>query len=82
MSKIQDLEDAQEFVDEYENIIDTMNDLYDNTNNKVLKQEVFELISVFEEDYKEEKENSEEIIDKSENEELDYQNYEYERSRI
>ena len=51
MSKAQDLEDMQEFVDEYENIKDKLEDLLDDTTNEDLKEELNGLISALEEDY-------------------------------
>ena len=82
MSKAQEIEDCQEFVDEYENISDTLQNLYDDINNKELKKEVFELLSVLEEDYKQQKEEDEEFLEKCEDEEIQYMNNEFERSRL
>lgn len=81
MSKAQRIEDAQEFVDDYENIIDTLNGLVDDLQNKALKQEIFDLIGVVEEDFKEEKEEREKILLEAEEEEERYMNREYESSR-
>lgn len=38
MSRAQDLEDMQEFVDEYENIKEKLEDLLDDTTNEDLKE--------------------------------------------
>lgn len=69
MSKAQDLEDMQEFVDEYKNIKNKLENLLDDTNNKDLKEEINGLISALEEDYQEQYQDFTERIDKLENEE-------------
>lgn len=71
MSKAQDLEDMQEFVDEYKNIKNKLENLLDDTNNKDLKEEINGLISALEEDYQEQYQDFTERIDKLENEEED-----------
>lgn len=71
MSKTQDLEDMQEFVDEYKNIKNKLENLLDDTNNKDLKEEINGLISALEEDYQEQYQDFTERIDKLENEEED-----------
>ena len=40
MTKAQELEDMQEFIDDYENIHNQLEDLIDDINNKELKQEI------------------------------------------
>lgn len=69
MSKTQDLEDMQEFVDEYENIKDKLEDLLDDTTNEDLKEELNGLISALEEDYGERNQNFIERINELEDEE-------------
>lgn len=69
MSKAQDLEDMQEFADEYKNIKNKLENLLDDTNNKDLKEEINGLISALEEDYQEQYQDFTERIDKLENEE-------------
>lgn len=76
------MEKAQDFIDEYDNIHETLQDLYDDTHNKQLKQEIFELISVLEEDYKEQREEAEQIVQEEAEKELEYMNWEFERSRV
>ena len=71
MSEAQDLEDMQEFVDEYKNIKNKLENLLDDTNNKDLKEEINGLISALEEDYQEQYQDFTERIDKLENEEED-----------
>lgn len=71
MSKAQDLEDMQEFVDEYKNIKNKLENLLDDTNNKDLKEEINGLISALEEDHQEQYQDFTERIDKLENEEED-----------
>lgn len=71
MSEAQDLEDMQEFVDEYKNIKNKIENLLDDTNNKDLKEEINGLISALEEDYQEQYQDFTERIDKLENEEED-----------
>lgn len=82
MNKVQELEDAQEFVDEYENIHDTLESLIDDTNNKELKQEINDLLSSFEEDYKELKKEAEERIYELEEEEERALEREYDLVRL
>ena len=69
MSRAQDLEDMQKFVDEYETIKDKLEDLLDDTTNEDLKEELNGLISALEEDYQEQYQDFIERIDKLENEE-------------
>lgn len=82
MSKVQELEDMQEFIDDYENIHNQLEDLIDDTNNKELKQEINELLSVFEEDYHQQKEDFEERVYKLENEEEQALSREYNLVRL
>lgn len=82
MNKETILENAQEFIDEYENIKETLESLIDDTNNKELKQEINELLSVFEEDFKPEYEEQLQIAQDIEEEEQKALNEEYERSRL
>lgn len=82
MSKAQELEDMQEFIDEYENIKETLESLIDDTNNKELKQEINELLSVFEEDYQQQKEDFEARVYKLENEECQALAREYDLVRL
>lgn len=69
MSKAQDLEDMQEFIDEYANIKDRLENLLDDTNNKDLKEEINGLISILEEDYGEQNQACIEKVQKLEDEE-------------
>lgn len=71
MSKVQDLDDMQEFVDDYENIQSTLESLLDDTNNQNLKNEVNEFINSLKEDYKNQNQDFLERISKLENEEDD-----------
>lgn len=71
MSKVQDLDDMQEFVDDYENIQSTLKSLLDDTNNQNLKNEVNEFINSLKEDYKNQNQDFLERISKLENEEDD-----------
>lgn len=48
MNKETILESAQEFIEEYDNIKDTLEDLFDNIKNKDLKEEINGLLSEFE----------------------------------
>lgn len=82
MSKAQELEDMQEFIDEYENIKETLESLIDDINNKELKQEINELLSVFEEDYQQQKEDFEARVYKLENEECQALAREYDLVRL
>ena len=74
MNKETILENAQEFIDEYDNIKDTLEDLFDNIKNKDLKEEINGLLSEFEEDFKLEYEEQLQIA-----KDIDE---EYERSRL
>ncbi len=69
MSREKDLEDMQEFVDEYANIKEKLEDLLDDTTNKDLKEELNGLISALEEDYGERNQNFIERINELEDEE-------------
>lgn len=71
MSKVQDLDDMQEFVDDYENIQSTLESLLDDTNNQNLKNEVNEFINSLKEDYKNQNQDFLERISNLENEEDD-----------
>lgn len=82
MSKTQDLEDMQEFVDEYENIKEKLEDLLDDTTNEDLKEELNELISSLEEDCGERNQNFIERINELENEEEDSLVKEYYSMRL
>lgn len=77
MSKAQDLEDMQEFVNEYENIKETLESLLDETNNKELREEVNGLLSVLEEDYEQQNKDFTERIAEMENEEENYLERQY-----
>lgn len=69
MSREKDFEDMQEFVDEYENIKEKLEDLLDDTTNEDLKEELNGLISALEEDYGERNQNFIERINELEDEE-------------
>lgn len=69
MSREKDLEDMQEFVDEYANIKEKLEDLLDDTTNEDLKEELNGLISALEEDYGERNQNFIERINELEDEE-------------
>lgn len=77
MSKAQDLEDMQEFVNEYENIKETLESLLDETNNKELREEVNGLLSVLEKDYEQQNKDFTERIAEMENEEENYLERQY-----
>lgn len=82
MSKAQEMEDMQEFIDDYENIHNQLEGLIDDVNNKELKQEINELLSVFEEDYQQQKEDFEARVYKLENEECQALAREYDLVRL
>ena len=82
MTKAQELEDMQEFIDDYENIHNQLEDLIDDINNKELKQEINELLSVLEEDYQQQKEDFEARVYKLENEECQALAREYDLVRL
>lgn len=82
MNKETILENAQEFIEEYDNIKDTLENLFDNIKNKDLKEEINGLLSEFEEDFKSEYEEQLQIAHDIEEEEQKALNEEYERSRL
>lgn len=82
MNKETILENAQEFIEEYDNIKDTLENLFDDINNKNLKEEINGLLSEFEEDFKTEYEEQLQIAKDIEEEEQKALNEEYERSRL
>ena len=82
MNKETILESAQEFIEEYEDIKDTLDDLFDNIKNKDLKEEINGLLSEFEEDFKPEYEEQLQMTQDIEEEERKALNEEYERSRL
>lgn len=82
MSKAQELEDMQEFIDDYDNIKNTLENLIDDTNNQELKREIDELLSVFEEDYQDQKEDFEEKVYQLEDEEEQALAREYDLVRL
>lgn len=82
MNKETILENAQEFIEEYDNIKDTLDDLFDNIKNKDLKEEINGLLSEFEEDFNLEYEEQLQIAKDIEEEERKALNEEYERSRL
>ena len=73
------LENAQEFIEEYDNIKDTLENLFDDIKNKDLKEEINGLLSEFEEDYYVNDFNYLKDIEEAEQKAL---NEEYERSRL
>lgn len=82
MNKETILENAQEFIEEYEEIKDTLENLFDDIKNKDLKEEINGLLSEFEEDFKPEYEEQLQIAKDIEEEERKALNEEYERSRL
>lgn len=82
MNKETILESAQEFIEEYEDIKDTLENLFDDIKNKDLKEEINGLLSEFEEDFKPEYEEQLQIAKDIEEEEQKALNEEYERSRL
>ena len=82
MNKETILENAQEFIEEYDNIKDTLENLFDDINNKNLKEEINGLLSEFEEDFKPEYEEQLQISKDIEEEEQKALNEEYERSKL
>ena len=82
MNKETILENAQEFIEEYDNIKDTLEDLFDDIRNKNLKEEINGLLSEFEEDFKPGYEEQLQIAKDIEEEEQKALNEEYERSRL
>lgn len=82
MNKETILENAQEFIEEYDNIKDTLENLFDDIKNKDLKEEINGLLSEFEEDFKSEYEEQLQMAQDIEEEEQKALNEEYERSRL
>ena len=82
MNKETILENAQEFIEEYDNIKDTLDNLFDDIKNKDLKEEINGLLSEFEEDFKPKYEEQLQIAQDIEEEEQKALNEEYERSRL
>lgn len=82
MNKETILENAQEFIEEYDNIKDTLENLFDDIKNKDLKEEINGLLSEFEEDFKSEYEEQLQIAQNIEEEEQKALDEEYERSRL
>lgn len=82
MNKETIVENAQEFIEEYEDIKDTLENLFDDIKNKDLKEEINGLLSEFEEDFKPEYEEQLQIAKDIEEEEQKALNEEYERSRL
>ena len=82
MNKETILESAQEFIEEYEDIKDTLENLFDDIKNKDLKEEINGLLSEFEEDFKPEYEEQLQMAQDIEEEERKALNEEYERSRL
>ena len=82
MNKETILENAQEFIEEYDKIKDTLENLFDDIKNKDFKEEINGLLSEFEEDFKPEYEEQLQIIKDIEEEEQKALNEEYERSRL
>lgn len=82
MNKETILENAQEFIEEYNNIKDTLKNLFDDIKNKDLKEEINGLLIEFEEDFKPEYEEQLQIAKDIEEEEQKALNEEYERSRL
>ena len=76
------LENAQEFIEEYDNIKDTLENLFDDIKNKDLKEEINGLLSEFEEDFKPEYEEQLQVAKDIEEAEQKALNEEYERSRL
>ena len=74
MNKETILENAQEFIEEYDNIKDILENLFDDINNKNLKEEINGLLSEYEEQLQ--------IAQDIEEEEQKALNEEYERSRL
>lgn len=82
MNKETILENAQEFIEEYDNIKDTLENLFDDIKNKDLKEEINGLLSEFEEDFKPEYEEQLQVAKDIEEKERKALNEEYERSRL
>ena len=82
MNKETILENAQEFIEEYDNIKETLEDLFDDIKNKDLKEEINGLLNEFEEDFKPEYEEQLQIAKDIEEEEQKALNEEYERSKL
>ena len=77
-----DTDRLQVFVDEYEEIIDTLNNLHDDITNKELKQYILELIEMFEGDYKNQKEECENVIMEEDRKDLECQRIERDKIRL
>ena len=76
------MDEKEIFLEEYDEIHEKMQDLYWNLTDKDLKLEVFELISVLEEDYRDRRDECEEAINKEWQDEIDSMNYQFEKDRI
>ena len=71
------MNDIQEKIEQYENIIDTLNCLLCDTDNKELKQAVMMMMENFEEDYGEDYKDWQDILMEAENEEKEQTEKEY-----
>lgn len=71
------MNDIQEKIEQYENIIDTLNCLLCDTDNKELKQAVMMMMENFEEDYGEDYKDWQDILMEAENEEKEQTEKDY-----
>lgn len=71
------MNDIQEKIEQYENIIDTLNCLLCDTDNKELKQAVMMMMENFEEDYGEDYKDWQDILIEAANEEKEQTEKDY-----
>lgn len=71
------MNDIQEKIEQYDNIIDTLNCLLCDTDNKELKQAVMMMMENFEEDYGEDYKDWQDILMEAENEEKEQTEKDY-----
>lgn len=72
----------QEFLDEYDNIHETLQNLMDDISNKELREEINGFISVLREDYQSQRDECEQYLEEEEEKELGFLNIQYERARL
>lgn len=71
------MNEIQEKIEQYDNIIDTLNCLLCDTDNKELKQAVMMMMENFEEDYGEDYKDWQDILMEAENEEKEQTEKDY-----
>lgn len=76
------MEDAQDFLDDYDNMYETIYNLYWHANNKDLKKEMSDLLGILREDFGKQRDEAEEFLEKQYEEEMDYMNAQYEKDKF